>query len=48
MTTLRDISRAVDRKAPPEFARDIEGWLDARFRTRTGKLRSPLQQEASS
>lgn len=48
MTTLRDISRAVDRKAPPEFARDIQGWLDARFRTRTGKLRSPLQQEASS
>ena len=47
-TTLRDIAAAVDRKAPPEFARDIQSWIDARFRNRTGKSPSPLQQEVPS
>ncbi|TGX55740.1 Rrf2 family transcriptional regulator [Sphingomonas gei] len=47
-TTLRDIAKAVDRKAPPEFARDVQGWLDTRFRGRTGKVQRPLQQEVPS
>ena len=46
-TTLRDIAAAVDRKAPPEFARDIQSWLDTRLRGRTGK-RGPSQPETPS
>jgi Rrf2 family protein len=44
-TTLRDIADAVGRKAPPEFARDIQSWLDARLRGRTGKPGAPAFEE---
>lgn len=43
-TTLHEIAETVERKAPPEFARDVQGWLDARLRGRAGKLRPPMQK----
>ncbi|MBC2779163.1 Rrf2 family transcriptional regulator [Parasphingopyxis sp. GrpM-11] len=38
--SLRDLTQAVSRKAPPEFANDVKAWLGERVLRRAGKSSS--------
>ncbi|KCZ94080.1 RrF2 family transcriptional regulator [Hyphomonas johnsonii] len=40
-TSLADVARSVERKAPQEFAGEVQDWLATRVSSRGGKARPP-------